>query len=103
LFRSLPGPKRAPGEELSRLLAATEEPDDTAAPPIARASQRLRLFDAVASTLADAAHHTPLLLVFDDLQPADPGSLRMLDQWRRPLRLRGRSPTSPRSCSGARS
>jgi len=81
LFRSWPGPDRARGQELTRLLdAATEEPDDDAgAPHLASASQRFRLFDAVASSLADAADRTPLLLVFDDLQSADIGSLRMLE------------------------
>ncbi len=39
---------------------------------------RFRIFDAVASTLMDAAA-TPLVVVLDDLQWADAGSLRLLE------------------------
>ena len=41
-------------------------------------TSRLRLFESVASALADAIHHRPLIVVVDDLQWADKPSLLLL-------------------------
>src|SRR4029450_6928329 len=64
LIRSWPGPDRARGQERGGVLdAAPEQPDAAAAAPhLASASERFRRFDAVASSLVDAADRTPLLL-----------------------------------------
>src|SRR5262245_57467480 len=59
--------------------AASEERAPRAAPARLAGADRFRLFDAIADGLTRAALQRPLVLVFDDLQEADVGSLRLLE------------------------
>ena len=73
LRQALGAGARAVGQLLAPLgadgvpLAATESPEN-----------RFRLFDAVARLLEYVSRQTPLVLIFDDLQGADPSSLLLL-------------------------
>ncbi len=68
------------GSELSRLIPALSS--RITKPPPSNAtdsdSERFLLFAAVAGTLATMSQHRPVVLVFDDLQWADRGSLLLL-------------------------
>jgi DNA-binding SARP family transcriptional activator len=69
-------PRRA---QLAALVPELWDTRAAAAPPGPGAEQeRFRLFEAVSSLLADAAHLRPLVLLLDDLHWADPSSLLLL-------------------------
>ena len=77
-----PASTRSPGCCPSAASAGRETAglaDDTEA-------ARLRLFDAVARWLEDAARQAPALVVLDDLQWADPSTLELLQFVARPYR-----------------
>lgn len=70
------GPRR---RELAVLVPDLEAPGGPVAAALADAQQeRFRLFDAVASTLEQAALARPAILMLDDLHWADEGSLLLL-------------------------
>jgi predicted ATPase len=64
-----------PGEA-HMLLPGEQVPAPTTGEP---ADARFRLFDAVVSFLTGLAERSPVVVVIDDLQWADPGSLRLLE------------------------
>jgi len=68
------------GSELSRLVPALASriPDLPPSKATDSDSERFLLFAAVVSLLATASRHQPVVLVFDDLQWADKGSLLLL-------------------------
>jgi len=69
-------PRRA---QLAAIVPELEDPRTASVPTGLGAEQeRFRLFEAVSSLLADAAHLRPLVLVLDDLHWADQPSLLML-------------------------
>jgi DNA-binding SARP family transcriptional activator len=69
-------PRRA---QLAAIVPELEDPRTASVPTGLGAEQeRFRLFDAVSSLLADAAHLRPLVLVLDDLHWADQPSLLLL-------------------------
>ncbi|KAA1416428.1 AAA family ATPase [Nocardioides humilatus] len=70
-------PVPAAAERLLGLAGHATDPDD--------ATARFELHDAVSRLLADAARLTPVLMVIDDLQWADKGSLDLLDDVARGL------------------
>jgi DNA-binding SARP family transcriptional activator len=61
-------------ESLAALLGLEDEASDTATPDRAR----FRLFDAVRQRIESRASVSPIVIVLDDLQWADPSSLRLL-------------------------
>jgi tetratricopeptide (TPR) repeat protein len=69
-------PRRA---QLAAIVPELEDPGTASVPTGFGAEQeRFRLFEAVSSLLADAAHLRPLVLVLDDLHWADQPSLLLL-------------------------
>jgi tetratricopeptide (TPR) repeat protein len=85
LLRALPD---GGGAELADLRGLLAEPPG-AGQQVAGEGARFRLFDATAAALAAAARREPLLLVLDDLQWADEGSVGLLRFLARDPRLRG--------------
>ncbi len=76
---SLDSAPRRVREEIARLLPGASRVDSASEPRALEPSDRQqRLFDAVAFLLENAADQTPLLLVIDDLQLADPETLALL-------------------------
>jgi DNA-binding winged helix-turn-helix (wHTH) protein len=71
LLRALSSAGLAREDELEAILSGLRETTD--------AEQRFRFFDAVARALVAASHERPLVLVLEDLQWANPASLRLLD------------------------
>lgn len=60
-------------------VARTLRRPATALPDLSDEQQRFRFFDAAARTLRACAARRPILVVFEDLQWADSGSLRLLE------------------------
>jgi class 3 adenylate cyclase/biotin operon repressor len=71
---------KAHGSELARLVPAlaTRIPDLPPSRATDPDTERYLLFAAVVGLLSQASQHQPVLLVFDDLQWADAGSLELL-------------------------
>ncbi|HTS33869.1 MAG TPA: AAA family ATPase [Thermoplasmata archaeon] len=65
------------GERLGQLPSAGENIPDAA---------RLQFFEGIAQFLINLSRESPLLVLLDDLQWADPGSLRLLDYLAEPIR-----------------
>lgn len=70
------GPSGAPLAGLLSFLGKDDNP--SSAPNLSPDEERYRLHEAVASALIDAASDRPVLVVLDDLQWADPGSLLLV-------------------------
>ena len=90
--RSLRSALHGWGPELARLVPAIGRrlPEIEPAPIGDPATDRYRLFEAVATLLGTIAASAPLLIVLDDLHWADPGTLQL-------LRHLARSPLSARA------
>ncbi|MEV6271903.1 BTAD domain-containing putative transcriptional regulator [Kribbella sp. NPDC051936] len=79
LLETRPATRRA--EWLAGDLSRLTEPRNTAraAPTVPDDGARFRLFEEVVGVISESAAERPLLIVLDDLQWADPASLRLFD------------------------
>ena len=76
------------GPELTRLAPEVGERLGLAASPQSEdpATGQLRFFEGIAQFIVNLSRETPLAILLDDLQWADPGSLRLLDHLAEPIR-----------------
>ncbi len=76
------------GPELARLAPEVGERLGLAGSPPSEdpATGRLRFFEGIAQFFANLSRESPLAILLDDLQWADPGSLRLLNHLAEPIR-----------------